>query len=147
MIEKNKKNEKIDDETMANQLPTPASPLEVDPMDLVFEPEEDDPLFVQLKSKATMQVQAKRNLVVAFANKDPAVLFGRLQSDPLLPCRLSSCRNQGGLSTCRLRPPKHGLAVQRQILPSDPSCTKQDILLSQLSQGQNPWYEVAVALE
>ena len=28
MIEKSKKNEKIDDETMANQLPTPASPLE-----------------------------------------------------------------------------------------------------------------------
>jgi hypothetical protein len=50
---------------------------EVDHLDLVFEPDEEDALLLQLKSKATMQVDGKQNLLAAFANKDPNVLFDK----------------------------------------------------------------------
>jgi hypothetical protein len=56
--------------TMANELSTTGSTLEeVNHVDLVFEPEEEDALFLQLKSKATMQVDGKRSLLAAFTNK------------------------------------------------------------------------------
>jgi hypothetical protein len=57
-------------------LPTALEVVHTD-LDLVSEPEEEDALFLQLKSKATMQVEGKRSLLAAFANKDPTVLFDK----------------------------------------------------------------------
>jgi hypothetical protein len=64
---------------IANSLSTTTGSTfeEVDHTDLVFEPEEEEALFLQLKSKATMQVDGKCSLLTAFANKDPIVLFDK----------------------------------------------------------------------
>jgi hypothetical protein len=60
-IEKQQANSKRMTVTMANELSTTGSTLEeVNHADfLVFEPEEEDALFLQLKSKATMQADGK----------------------------------------------------------------------------------------
>lgn len=50
---------------------------EVSHTDLVFEPEEEDGLYLQLKSKATMRVNGKRDILVAFSKKDPTVIFDK----------------------------------------------------------------------
>jgi hypothetical protein len=68
--------------TMVNKQPScTGSPLvEENHTDLMFEPEEEDTLFLQLKSKAMMQVDGKQSLLAAFAIKDPTMLFDKSNS-------------------------------------------------------------------